>query len=246
MAATGHSDHDRKRTGGRVADTIFRIENGSGPLVATAIHDGHDVRPEVLDLMKISEADRLREEDPYTADWTAMAPTRVVGTRSRFELDLNRPRESAVYRTPADAWGLEVWKNGIPEAVVARSLEEYDGFYSRARATLLGHGRSFRPFRGLRPPHLQPPPRRRRRSGGGPGAQSSGQCRDRDAARSRPLGAGGRSLHRRPGGVRFPRREVGRARERQVPRRQLRPMGPRHLSGLGLRTLHRGQEVLHG
>ncbi len=112
-----------------MGDTIYWIEKGSGPLVATAIHDGHEVRPEVLELMSISEAGRLREEDPYTADWTAVAPTRVAGTRSRFEVDLNRPRESAVYRTPPDAWGLEVWKDGIPEAAVARSLEEYDGFY---------------------------------------------------------------------------------------------------------------------
>ena len=117
-----------------MADTIWWIEKGSGPLVATAIHDGHEVRPDVLDLMSIPEADRLREEDPFTGDWTAVAPTRVVGTRSRFEVDLNRPREGAVYRTPADAWDLEVWKEGIPEPEVARSLEEYDGFYSALRA----------------------------------------------------------------------------------------------------------------
>ncbi len=113
-----------------MVDTIHWIEKGAGPLVATAIHDGHEVRPDVLDLMSISEANRLREEDPFTGDWTAVAPTRVVGTRSRFEVDLNRPREGAVYRTPEDAWGLHVWKNGIPEAAVGRSLDEYDGFYA--------------------------------------------------------------------------------------------------------------------
>jgi N-formylglutamate deformylase len=118
-----------------VADTIWWTEEGTGPLVATAIHDGHDVRPEVLALMKISEANRLREEDPYTAGWTAVAPTRIVGTRSRFEVDLNRPRDEAVYRTPADAWGLEVWSDGIPETAVARSLEEYDAFYHALEQT---------------------------------------------------------------------------------------------------------------
>ena len=30
--------------------------------------------------------------------------------RSRFEVDLNRPREKAVYVTPDDCWGLDVWK----------------------------------------------------------------------------------------------------------------------------------------
>lgn len=116
-----------------MSDTIWQMEYGEGPLVATAIHDGHEVRPDVLDLMSISEADRLREEDPYTAAWTKVAPTRVVGTRSRFEVDLNRPRDGAVYRTPSDAWGLEVWKHGIPGSAVARSLEGYDGFYSALR-----------------------------------------------------------------------------------------------------------------
>jgi len=106
------------------------MDRGHGPLVAMAIHDGHEVRPEVQRLMAISESDRLREEDPYTADWTRIAPNRVVGTRSRFEADLNRPRTGAVYRTPADAWGLNVWTNSIPEAVVERSLEEYDDFYN--------------------------------------------------------------------------------------------------------------------
>ncbi len=112
-----------------MADGIWRMEGGTGPLVATAIHDGHEVRPEVLRLMAISEPDRLREEDPFTADWTRVAPTRVVGTRSRFEVDLNRPRQSAVYRTPADAWGLDVWKDSIPDAVAEQSLREYDDFY---------------------------------------------------------------------------------------------------------------------
>jgi len=113
---------------------IWRIEEGGGPLVATAIHDGHEVRDDALRHMKIDEADRLREEDPWTAEWTTVAPNRVIGLRSRFEVDLNRPRDGAVYRTPADAWGLEVWKEGIPEIEVTRSLEEYDGFYSALHA----------------------------------------------------------------------------------------------------------------
>jgi N-formylglutamate amidohydrolase len=71
----------------------------------------------------------LREEDPHTASWTVVAPTRIVGLRSRFEVDLNRPRDKAVYRTPDDAWGLDVWQGTFPEDVAARSLAEYDSFY---------------------------------------------------------------------------------------------------------------------
>lgn len=101
--------------------------------MATAIHDGHEVRPDALRLMAISEADRLREEDPFTGEWTVVAPTRVVGLRSRFEVDLNRPREKAVYRTSADAWGLEVWRKPPSDALVNESLAEYDLFYEALR-----------------------------------------------------------------------------------------------------------------
>jgi hypothetical protein len=112
-----------------MTDLIWRLHRGHAPLVATAIHDGHDVRPEVLALMALDEPSRLREEDPFTGCWTEVAPTRVIGLRSRFEIDLNRPRESSVYRTPEDAWGLQIWKETLPEEVVNRSLAEYDAFY---------------------------------------------------------------------------------------------------------------------
>jgi N-formylglutamate deformylase len=115
-----------------MSEGIWAIERG-GPLVATAIHDGHEVRKEVLQHMGLDEAARLREEDPFTGRWTMIAPTRVVGLRSRFEVDLNRPRDKAVYRTPDDAWGLEVWKDALPADVVERSLAAYDAFYAEMK-----------------------------------------------------------------------------------------------------------------
>jgi N-formylglutamate amidohydrolase len=110
------------------------MDRGAGPIVATAIHDGHEVRDEVARHMVLDDAVRLREEDPFTGGWTSVSPTRVVGTRSRFEVDLNRSRDKAVYRTPDDAWGLEVWNGALPDDVVERSLEGYDSFYAE-----LGH-----------------------------------------------------------------------------------------------------------
>jgi N-formylglutamate deformylase len=114
-----------------MVDTIWRIERGDGPLVATAIHDGHQVREEIAPLLALSAADRLREEDPFTAEWTSVAPTRIVGLRSRFEVDLNRPRERAVYLAPEDAWGLQVWREPPPPEAITRSLEAYDAFYTK-------------------------------------------------------------------------------------------------------------------
>ena len=115
---------------------IWRLHVGDGPLVATAIHDGNEVRDEVAELLALDESDRLREGDPFTAEWTRVAPTRVVSTRSRFEVDLNRPRDKAVYRTPEDAWGLTVWRDGPPNGVFDRSLAEYDSFYGAMRKLL--------------------------------------------------------------------------------------------------------------
>lgn len=111
-------------------DQIFRLERGQQPLVAAAIHDGHRVRPPLEALLALSEAERLREEDPFTASWTSVARTRVVGLRSRFEVDLNRPREQAVYIHPRDAWGLQVWKAEPGGEIVEHSLAEYDAFYA--------------------------------------------------------------------------------------------------------------------
>ncbi|UCF32752.1 MAG: N-formylglutamate amidohydrolase [Phycisphaerales bacterium] len=116
-----------------MAEKIWRLHLGGGQLVATAIHDGHELRPEVAKVMALSDAERLREEDPFTGRWTAIAPTRVVGTRSRFEVDLNRAREKAVYRVPDDAWGLSVWKVKPSDGFVRRSLAEYDAFYASMR-----------------------------------------------------------------------------------------------------------------
>ncbi len=109
---------------------IWTIKKGGSPLIATAIHDGHDLRDEVAAIMKLSERDRLREEDPYTSSWVDVAETQIVALRSRFEVDLNRPREKAVYVTPDDCWGLEVWKEKPSDEIIEKSLKEYDAYYS--------------------------------------------------------------------------------------------------------------------
>lgn len=99
-------------------------------MVTAAIHDGHAVRAEVAAHLALQWSERRREEDPFTAHWTHIADTRLVVVRSRFEVDLNRPRETALYRRPQDAWGLHVWQRELPDALVARSLAEYDAFYA--------------------------------------------------------------------------------------------------------------------
>jgi hypothetical protein len=56
----------------------------------------------------------------------------VVVHRSRFEVDLNRTREEAVYRESEEAWGLEIIRHPpLGEAIIAGSLAVYDAFYSQ-------------------------------------------------------------------------------------------------------------------
>ena len=99
-------------------------------VVATAIHNGHDLRPAVAELMVLDEDDRLREEDPHTGRLAAVVDSHLVVHRSRFEVDLNRPRTDAVYRTPADCWDLEVWQDtALPDELVDGSRELYDAFH---------------------------------------------------------------------------------------------------------------------
>ena len=125
---------------------IWELYEGNSPLVATAIHDGHAVREEVAEILALDETERLREEDPLTGQWTTIADTRLIGLRSRFEVDLNRPREKAIYLKPEDAWGLQVWKTKPPTEVIMRSLLEYDVFYAEVRRLFTSLERRFGRF----------------------------------------------------------------------------------------------------
>jgi N-formylglutamate deformylase len=126
---------------------IVIVEQGDGPVVATAIHDGHELRAEAAACMALDEATRLREEDPHTGRIAALVPTRLIVTRSRFEVDLNRARDAAVYACAADAWGLEVWRDGAPAGdVVAQSLALYDEFYATLERVLRERERRYGKF----------------------------------------------------------------------------------------------------
>ena len=112
----------------------YTFLKGESPIVVTAIHDGHQTRDELHGLFNLSESERLREEDPFTARWLSVSDNRIVVHHSRFETDVNRPRDKAVYRVPEDAWGLKVWKQDLAEDVVKTSLEVYDDFYKECKA----------------------------------------------------------------------------------------------------------------
>lgn len=112
------------------------FQRGRAPILAVAIHEGHDTRPSLDPHFAIDAQHRRREEDPYTAEWTQIAKTQVVALRSRFEVDFNRPREKAVYLKPDDAWGWDVWKTAPDPPEIEASLAEYDYFYSTMKMLL--------------------------------------------------------------------------------------------------------------
>ena len=120
-------------------------QRADGRVIATAIHDGTGLRDEVRAATALSDADRLREEDPFTGQAAAGVPDHVIAGRSRFEFDLNRGPEDAVYLTSEQSWGMEVWRASPSDALVARSLELHARFYRMMGAWLddveADHGR---------------------------------------------------------------------------------------------------------
>jgi len=117
-------------------DGRWSVHRGLSPVLATAIHDGHGVRAEVEALMAIGAAARLREEDPFTGYIISDVPNRIVCHRSRFEVDLNRPRDGAIYLSPEQAWGLDIWREKPPRETIEESLAVHDSYYAMLRQVL--------------------------------------------------------------------------------------------------------------
>ncbi|MBN2461042.1 MAG: N-formylglutamate amidohydrolase, partial [Candidatus Cloacimonetes bacterium] len=69
------------------------------------------------------------EEDPYTEFFTETCGNNIVVRLSRFEVDLNRSRDKAIYLKPSDAWGLQVRREPPESEVLQESLAKYDWFY---------------------------------------------------------------------------------------------------------------------
>jgi len=117
-------------------ELVYTIHPMQSPIIAVAIHDGHRLASPLFDYMHLQEHERFREEDPYTAYMADLPVSRIIVETSRFQTDLNRRREQAVYRHPDDAWGLTVWQPALPEMIVEQLLVGYDQFY-RQLAQLL-------------------------------------------------------------------------------------------------------------
>lgn len=73
-----------------------------------------------------TEYERWYEEDPCTQAMVRSHPIVIAGRDSRFEYDLNRDPENAIYE---DAWGKKLWKIPLSNPERKQSLEKHTAFY---------------------------------------------------------------------------------------------------------------------
>jgi hypothetical protein len=116
----------------------WSAHRGGSPIIGTAIHNGHQIRSDLKDFLGLSADQRLREEDPFTEFFIRDMANRIVFHRSRFEIDINRAREGAIYLTPEQAWGLKVWARQLPDDAIAASLGVHDLYYAMLETYLRG------------------------------------------------------------------------------------------------------------
>lgn len=96
------------------------------PFVCAAIHDGHQFRRALWENCRHTAYERWYEEDPATHYFIQDQPIVLAGRDSRFEYDLNRSPEKAVYE---DAWGKKLWHKPLREDERKLSLQKHAAFY---------------------------------------------------------------------------------------------------------------------
>nr|WP_321235379.1 N-formylglutamate amidohydrolase [uncultured Psychroserpens sp.] len=98
-----------------------------------AVHDGHQFRKELWENCIHTEYERWYEEDPETKHMVITHPIVIAGCDSRFEYDLNRGPEEAVFVT---AWGKKLWHKPLSEAEKMKSLKKHENFYKVVHALI--------------------------------------------------------------------------------------------------------------
>ncbi len=111
------------------------------PFVCGAVHDGHQFRQSLWDNCLHTEYERWYEEDPCTKQMVNGFPIVIAGCDSRFEYDLNRPPETAIFDT---AWGKQLWKNALPNSETQHSLAKHANFYKVVNALIAKLESNFR------------------------------------------------------------------------------------------------------
>lgn len=103
------------------------------PYVCMAVHHGSRMRAELEPHCSLSEFQRWYEEDPFTGDMIQSLPITLIAHDSRYEYDLNRAPELAIYEF---AWGVKVWKRKLSAKQRRVSLQKHENFYKVVHAII--------------------------------------------------------------------------------------------------------------
>lgn len=101
------------------------------PYICGAVHDGHYFRKGLWENCLHSAYERWYEEDPETKNMVISHPILIAGRDSRFEYDLNRTPEEAIFET---AWGKTLWKHPLTKDQKKKSLAKHEAFYKVVHA----------------------------------------------------------------------------------------------------------------
>ncbi len=94
------------------------------PVLALSLHSCNQIREDIRE--KAADAAlRLWEEDPGTDRFANAFPVAMVVRASRFETDLNRPPELAVYQRPEHCWNIEPYNPPLSHEQLQASLARY-------------------------------------------------------------------------------------------------------------------------
>lgn len=110
-------------------EILYQIKNAESPFWAFAIHDGHHISTDLKPYIMLTDAQRLREEDPFTARIADLPVNQFIVDTSRFQLDLNRDLKDAVYLNPDQAWGLNVFRTNLPSNYLLELYREHQSIY---------------------------------------------------------------------------------------------------------------------
>lgn len=106
------------------------------PLIGTAVHASPRIRDELTPHLHAPESQRYREEDPETHRFCGLLTHTIMPRQSRFEVDLNRSPFEAVYETPDMSWGIQAFRDALPEVVLERSLEKWYEYHTAVDAAV--------------------------------------------------------------------------------------------------------------
>ena len=104
------------------------------PIVCVALHNGHNIRPELKKSFLLSNNEQLFEENPYTDELISSFPIQLMGNDSRFEYDLNRAKAlSTHYKASSKK---TVWDKPFNAKQRAISHAKHRSFYNVLKALI--------------------------------------------------------------------------------------------------------------